>query len=148
MSLYLGIKIIDLLHPRFWLGGLYQALFPPHRWLGSIVHLKFKLIPEADKGIQVVRDWVRNLIYTFDLERASPDKKLTFLGDFLNLATLAYTFDQVAAREYMRRASCVSVSRPTDLLRGKEDQYIVFDLILALDGIDRASIVAGVLFLQ
>ncbi|GJE94213.1 hypothetical protein PsYK624_103810 [Phanerochaete sordida] len=133
---------------RFWLSSLYHTMYPSHPKLGVATSLKLGSIPEAEKAIQVIKDWIRDLLY--NLSPWLCERRL-FLTDVAELMALAFAFDRTAARDYIPRAPFFADRRrwPRDLMRGKDnDRYIVHDLFVALSASDASSVAAGALFLQ
>lgn len=132
----------------FWLSSLYHTLYPPHPKLGVATSLNFASIPEADRAIQVIKDWIRDLLY--NLSPWTHDKR-HFLSDAAELTALAYAFDRSGAKDYVPRAEFMVDPRRRlrEHMRGKENErYILQDLLAALDGSHPSSVAAGVLFLR
>ncbi|KAL4254519.1 hypothetical protein ABKN59_003247 [Abortiporus biennis] len=132
---------------RFWIGALYQALYPPSPKMGVVTSLDPKLIPEMDAAIRVVKEWVANILFAADTHTSDP----RFLSSMMHAMTLALLFDPVAAHEYIPRALKRSVKPPPGLFRGKRPHstsYILEDLYLFLDGSTPIAISAGILFLK
>ncbi|KAK0198135.1 hypothetical protein F5146DRAFT_995722 [Armillaria mellea] len=91
---------------KFWLNRLYEALYPPHHVLGSISDLTLSTIPEAAKALNVVKDWVRTLVYG----RAFLPHT-NFLTDVMRATTFAFMFDRSQA-DYLRNAAYFSIRTP------------------------------------
>ncbi|THH29325.1 hypothetical protein EUX98_g4866 [Antrodiella citrinella] len=127
---------------RFWLSKLYHALYPPHRRMGSIGILDLTLIPESDRAIPIVNEWVRDVLNTVH-DGVPPPSYLTTISE---ASHLAFAFDSSAAREYLPRTPFVNMP-PSHALLLRENQYhVVHDLLQALDGSSPVSISAGILF--
>lgn len=126
---------------------LYHTLYPAHYKLGAAPLLEFDTIPESDKAIQVIKDWVRDSIY-----HLSPwSDQEYFLTNVAELIALAYAFDRAEAQQYIPRARCIAdrKQRLRELIRGADqERYIVHDLIEVIDGSSETAISAGVLFVQ
>ncbi|KAI0079047.1 hypothetical protein K474DRAFT_723989 [Panus rudis PR-1116 ss-1] len=148
VMIYQTIRSIEEIHQqrqqcRFWLTALHQALFPPHNMFGSIINLDTSRIPEYQKAVQIVKDWIKDILFNL---RPNHERFLTAL---IEAATLAYAFDRAAAPEYISRVPCVGdvSKRPAELLR-VDGRYVVHDLLDALDGTTISSISAGFLALR
>ncbi|OBZ79120.1 TPR and ankyrin repeat-containing protein 1 [Grifola frondosa] len=128
---------------RDWLRQLYDALFPPHYKMGSLHLLATAMIPEFQKGLQVVRTWVPELFYALDPYAAQHQ----FLSSLTRAAALSYTFDSYAAHHYIRRANCYSMYRPPHLLRSP-DAYVVHDILAFMEDNHQNSLSRGILFMK
>ncbi|KAH8101589.1 hypothetical protein BXZ70DRAFT_104267, partial [Cristinia sonorae] len=141
----LAIRKHQLQEQIFWLGTLYQALYPSSHKFGSISLFDAKKIPESEKAIPVVKDWLRNLFYSFVPQvNSHGDPFLTQMGQMVHLA---YFFDKLSTQDYMPRTQCATASPPPWLLR-VGDRNIVWDLLNSLDGKSADVISTSVLFIQ
>jgi len=126
---------------RHWINRFYEALNPPFYYLGSHLHLNPALIPEFQKGIQVIRGWVRELAYTLDFK--SPQH---FLTDLIRGAFLGFTFDRHEASMYWHRAQYLSFPGPIlRFLRLPGNHFMLPELINSLEGRVEWSIDACIL---
>ncbi|KAJ7222598.1 hypothetical protein GGX14DRAFT_664393, partial [Mycena pura] len=122
----------------FWISRLYAALLDPvsHK-LGSAASLDFELIPEAARGFQVAKEWVRRgCAYTLE---SAPQ---SFLARMVELVHLAVRGDG-SPMAYFERARF-----KTDPLVNRRGQDAVAEFLSALDGQDRLCLTAGVTFLR
>ncbi|PBK59143.1 hypothetical protein ARMSODRAFT_1027641 [Armillaria solidipes] len=126
---------------KFWLNRLYEALHPPYHIFGSISHLALSTIPEAPKALNVVRDWVRTLVYGREYH-----PRTNFLTDVMRTATLAFTFDRSQA-VYLRNAAYFRIPPPFMYIR--QDNYLILhDLLNSMSGAQPWSLTAGFLFVE
>lgn len=102
-------------------------------------------IPEAEKGLQVVTEWIHDLLLSESFSRFRDPGFLTFIAE---LVTLALRFEKSGALQYLRRAPCITMDRPEGYFR-EGGRYIVWDL---LDFLARTtgttSLSSGVLFVK
>jgi len=118
-------------------------LNPPFYLLGTPANLNVALIPEAQKGFQVVKEWIRNLVYKLDHRPQTP-----FLTTLMRAAYLSFTFDRKQASDYMYRARCMTTSPfPQEYYRGP-GEYIVGELLASLEGTQVWCLSGGVLFVK
>lgn len=127
-----------------WLPRLDEALFPPYYRLGSLQDLSPDLIPELDEGLQVVKSWVKELVYKLD----PYEPPNLFLTSLIRVARLAFTFDRKGAHNYLHRAPCVISYRPPPLLRGPDKAYVVHDILLSMQNDHISAFNQGILFLK
>ncbi|KIM81679.1 hypothetical protein PILCRDRAFT_485798 [Piloderma croceum F 1598] len=132
---------------RYWLDWLYKALNPYFYVYGCHANLQLSLIPRAERGLVVVKDWVRHMIYTND-----PYKyETTFLMTFLRSAILSFDHNGNEAFDYINRARCMAYKRPPlSLIRvwSNQNVYILKDLINALHGVQPSCLSTGVMFVK
>ncbi|KAK0478174.1 hypothetical protein IW261DRAFT_1482258 [Armillaria novae-zelandiae] len=126
---------------KFWLNRLYEALYPPHHVLGSISDLTLSTIPEAAKALNVVKDWVRTLVYG----RAF-FPHVTFLTNVMQATTLAFMFDRSQAY-YLRNAAYFSIHTPSMYFR-RGGSPILPELLGAMSGTETWSLSAGFAFVE
>lgn len=104
-------------------------------------------IPEADKAVQVIKEWIRDSLYSYSIFKEDRVEGRHFLTVITELTMLAHMFDKADANDYIGRAPCIAIDKPKGLIRAGH-QYVVHDLIQALDGSKENSASAGVLYLQ
>ncbi|KAG7450801.1 uncharacterized protein BT62DRAFT_928080 [Guyanagaster necrorhizus] len=126
---------------KFWLNRLYEALYPPHHVFGSISDLSLSTIPEAAKAMNVVKDWVRTLMYG----RAFLPYT-SFLTDVMRATTLAFMFDRSQAG-YLRNAAYFSIHPPLIYIR-RGGSPILPELLGAMSGTHTWSLAAGFAFVE
>ncbi|KAI6046365.1 hypothetical protein EDC04DRAFT_2598161 [Pisolithus marmoratus] len=122
-----------------WIAHLYEAFFPPARAQGSLGNLDWSNVQRAPDGVRVMRNWLRNAIYSLE-----PRDSANFLTDILRLIKLSSAFGESDA---LQHADCVRRSRPKMLFR-HPDCYIVADMIDSAQSFTESSISAGVLGLR
>ncbi|PBL01521.1 hypothetical protein ARMGADRAFT_984178 [Armillaria gallica] len=127
--------------PKYWLDRLYEALHPPYHMFGSISHLALSSIPEAAKGLNVVRDWVRTVVYGREYH-----PRTNFLTDVMRTTTLALTFDRSQAG-YLRDAAYFRIPPPFVYIR-QDNHLILYDLLNSISGSQTWSLTAGFLFFE
>ncbi|KAI0321916.1 hypothetical protein OF83DRAFT_135754 [Amylostereum chailletii] len=133
---------------RIWLERVADALFPIHHAFGSAVVLNVNQIPEAKRGLGVLRDVIMNALYALDPRDQSP-KKMAFASTLLRVMNLGFLFDRAAIRNYMHNAPTMNKLHAQHLLRpagGSETRYVVHDLADLFQGSERTSLIAGILF--
>ncbi|KAJ7356587.1 hypothetical protein DFH08DRAFT_1075732 [Mycena albidolilacea] len=144
--IYQGLMIngIDTDQRRFWLSRLYAVLNPLSYHLGSAVTLELGLIPEAQPGLQLVKEWIRDCVYTL---RFKPE--LHFVTQLIQLAELGFQFDGRNAMAYLNRGPfMVDSARPEIYQRFPDKQYVVAEFITALEDRYGWSVSYGVSFLR
>ncbi|KAK0475067.1 hypothetical protein IW261DRAFT_1495269 [Armillaria novae-zelandiae] len=127
---------------KFWLHRLCDALHPPHHIFGSISHLALSTIPEAAKGLDVVKDWVRTLVYR---QEFLPD--VAFLTDVIRATTLAFMIDRSEADDYLKHAAYFSMRTPPMYIR-RGDSSVLPELLAAMSGTYTWSLTAGFVFVE
>ncbi len=109
--------------------------------LGSISDLALSTIPEAAKALNVVKDWVRTLVYG----RAFLPHT-NFLTDVMRATTLAFMFDRSQA-DYLRNAAYFSIRTPPMYFR-RGGSPILPELLGAMSGTNTWSLSAGFAFVE
>ncbi|RDB28998.1 TPR and ankyrin repeat-containing protein 1 [Hypsizygus marmoreus] len=128
---------------RHWVNRFYEALKPAFHVLGTQVNLRVSLIPEFQRGLQVLKDWIRELAYTLDF-----GMQPRFLAHLIRGAILGYIFDKQEASGYISRSRCMVPPIPPQYLRTPGGEYMLPELLLFLEGNKDTSISAGVLSLR
>ncbi|KAF9231325.1 hypothetical protein BU15DRAFT_82546 [Melanogaster broomeanus] len=128
-----------------WLNHLYEAVFPPVCYQGSVADIDWSTIQDASDGICVVREWIRDAIYSLDPISDSE----SFLTSILRLTKLSFAFDELDTIQHITQARSVRCFRAPQLLRGPEGAYIVEDrdMLTSVEGLTPTSISSGVLYL-
>ncbi|KAI0089815.1 hypothetical protein BDY19DRAFT_86920 [Irpex rosettiformis] len=128
----------------FWLSRFYHVLFPVHVKAGSWLDLDTKLVPEAEKGLSLVREWLRDFLYNASFKEIGRPQ---FLTNIASVMTLELFLEKDNAVSHFNRAACITSEKPYIYLRNK-DRYIVQDLrdFLSYDG--TVALSAGVLFVK
>ncbi|KAG5351772.1 hypothetical protein C0989_004981 [Termitomyces sp. Mn162] len=126
---------------RIYLSQLYEAFNPPFFYLGTQTLLHPEYIPEFQRGIQVVKEWLRDVTYSLDIH-----PQTLFLTNFLRISNLALVFDPRDALKFLWNAPCLFppfVAPP--YLRAHEGGFMLCELLGFLDGSKEWSISAGFL---
>ncbi|KAJ7576870.1 hypothetical protein C8J56DRAFT_1171170 [Mycena floridula] len=132
---------LDLHRRRYWIRRLHEALYPPTFALGAYPNVDFTaLTPEAQKGLQIAKEWVRTLIYSLKLEPPIP-----FLTDLIRYANLALLFDRDSAPYYLRQRDYMPIAsfRPARYVSRNGYGYIVDEVLHALQGDQDFCLLAG-----
>ncbi|KAG6919462.1 hypothetical protein DXG01_005721 [Tephrocybe rancida] len=109
---------------RQYICQLYEAVNPPFYRLGTHSQLNPDLIPEYRKGIQVLKEWLRDAAYVLDF-----NPRVLLLTNLLRISSLALMFDRRDALNYLRKAPCLS-SAVRPYLRGSSGGFVlVADLL-------------------
>lgn len=101
-------------------------------------------LPETEKGLQVVREWVRDFFYTASWSELG---RQAFLSAIAETMTLALMLERGGAQTYFVQARCIISDKPVDYLR-QGNRYIVQDLMAFLCRNDNTALSAGVLFIK
>ncbi|KAK6977441.1 UvrD-like helicase ATP-binding domain-containing protein, partial [Favolaschia claudopus] len=127
---------------RFWLSRLYTILNPLSYQLGSAASLDLGLIPEAQPGIQIVKEWVRDGVYSLQFKPESQ-----FLTRFVHLTQLGFQFDAGHAMSYLNHASISTDPRKPLVYRAPPDgRYVLTGYIYSLDDRQHWCLSAGIDF--
>jgi hypothetical protein len=105
------------------------------------VSLDLNLIPEAQLGLQIVKEWVRDCVYT-----------LEFLPEFLTLVVqltqLGFQFDGRNVTSYLNHSPfMIDPRKPLIYRRPPEGRYVVAEFVVALEDRYDWCLSAGVMFL-
>ncbi|KAJ7237474.1 hypothetical protein B0H12DRAFT_1238216 [Mycena haematopus] len=144
--IYQGLNSIDTDQRRqvFWLSRLYEVLNPLSYQLGSAASLDLSSIPEAQVGLQIVREWVRDGVYALEFV-----PEFHFLTRLVQLTQLGFQFDGRNALSYLNRGPFMTnPSKPPMYRRPPEGQYVVAEFISALEDRHEWCLSAGVMFLR
>ncbi|KAI0693657.1 hypothetical protein BC835DRAFT_1352925 [Cytidiella melzeri] len=134
----------QLKQQALWLSRYYHALFPVNIKAGSLLDLDLAVMPEAEKGLPVIREWLHDFLYKATFQSVGWEQYLTMLT---YAATLTILLEQENALYYFKRANCITTERPRHLIR-KNDRYIVQDLVGFLSYEGNTALSAGVLFIK
>ncbi|KAF8151966.1 hypothetical protein K438DRAFT_1778624 [Mycena galopus ATCC 62051] len=142
--IYQGINKIDMDQRRYWLARLYAVLNPVSYQFGSAASLDLNLIPEAPAALPIVKEWVRDGVYTLGFL-----PEFHFLTRLVQLAQLGFQFDGRNAMSYLTHGPCMLDPRqPLKYRRPPEGRYVVAEFISALEDQNEWSLSAGVVFLR
>ena len=137
-----ALLILQSIIYRVWQERLYETLFPSFYALGHISCLVQALIPEPQRTLRALSDWIYDSLYSLEPYRRE-DK---FLTDVVQTTMLAFALDRTKAIHHTRQADCVALSRPPRLLR--KGGYVVHDLLIFLEASSEFSVAHGVLFIK
>lgn len=112
--------------------------------MGSSADIDVKTLPESEKGLQVIKEWLRDFFYTASYSELG---RLDFLTAITETATLTLLLEGAGARAYFSQARCITTERPAEFLR-KGDRYVVHDLMHFLVRGDTTALSAGVIFIK
>jgi hypothetical protein len=128
-------------HARHWISRLYSALYPAFYRLGSASSLDISLIPEAEPGFQVVKEWVRSWVYDFQFM-----PPIKFLSNLVQVSRLSFQLDRKDAMSYLTQSPFMHL-QPAIYQRA-DSRYVVGEFLSSLEGKDTTCISAGVLFVR
>ncbi|KAF9224470.1 hypothetical protein BS17DRAFT_766503 [Gyrodon lividus] len=108
-----------------WLNRLYEAVFPPVCYQGSIADINWSTIQDGSDGIRIMKEWVRTTIYSL---HPNNDPQV-YITSILRLTKLSLVFDELDPVQYIAQAANASAEtyRHQELLRGVEKANIVED---------------------
>lgn len=134
---HIPLSCLILITSRFLVERLYNALYPPHHSLGTIVDLDISSIPEATEAMTVLRSWIQTLAFS-----QSFHPHTTFLRRIMRLSVMAFMFDreQLLAKNYLFQSQFCRVEEvPSRYLQysyqvdsGHTSQKMYEDLLLSL----------------
>lgn len=134
----------DMRACRYWLEQLYEVMNPSFYMLGTSVNLDVNCIPEVSKGLQVVKYWARDLLYSIS---ARPHPGV--LTMIIRAANLSFKFDHKEAANYVYSAPAVNAfSALPEYCRGPERKRIMQELVGSLDGTHDWFISGGFMFVR
>lgn len=131
---------------RYWIGRLYETLFPPSFYLGNVANLDMATLQDAN-GFKIAKTWSLNILYSLSHHRYDPK----FLTIICQCAKFCFFLDKQAARIYISNAPIVSpFNALSDFWRknGEESICIVPEILDSLLGMEYPSIPRGVLFVK
>ncbi|TFK51882.1 hypothetical protein OE88DRAFT_1699141 [Heliocybe sulcata] len=125
---------------RTWVHRLYDTLNPPHSALGSLASLDLQRVPEASRGLAVLKFWLANHLYSPSLYTL-PDE---FIMNFALTACLGFMLYREQAYDNMVRAPSVQ----SFVNRGSVLSLAPLDLCLFLLSKTDNSLSKGITFLR
>lgn len=131
---------------RYWIGRLYETLYPPSFHLGNVASLDIAALPEAS-GFKIARMWSLDTLYS--LSRHRYDTK--FLTVVCQTARFCFFLDKQEALGYVSKAPVINVfSMMPDFLRkvGEESICVVPEIVYSLLRMEHQSILLGALFVK
>ena len=131
------------------MNGFFEALYPPYHTLGTISSLRGSAIPEARRGIQVVKYWAQDV-----LSRPPPTKPRAqyYLTDVSRAANVSLTFDEGERGTYVfnsaAASACATMPGFIRQLPHKHITNIFHDYLCAQQIDTRVSIIKGYHFIK
>jgi hypothetical protein len=120
------------------------VLNPPSYQLGPASDLDFSLIPEAEAGLQIAKQWIRSWAHTLEFV-----PELEFLTHVVQLAHLGFQLAGKHAMSYLTHVPFMTnPEKPLIYQRPPEGRYVVADFLFALKNQHSGCLAAGVTFLQ
>jgi hypothetical protein len=148
MCRYLDLKFqIAYSHTRYWIGQLYETLYPPLFQLGNVANLDIAALPEAN-GFKVAKMWSLNILYSLDHYRNYDSKTLTVI---CQTARLCFFLDKQGALGNISNAPVINLfSTLPDFWRksGERSICVVPEIVDSLLRMGYQSILRGVLFVK
>ncbi|KAG6867453.1 hypothetical protein C0993_002573, partial [Termitomyces sp. T159_Od127] len=127
---------------RICLSQLYESFNPTFFYLGTQTMLDPAEIPEFKKGIQVVKEWLREVAYSLDVY-----PEVHFLTNMFRISNLALTFDPRDALRYLHSSPyLLPVFAIPPYIRAP-NACMLGELLASIDGSKESSICAGFLSL-
>ncbi|KAL0573766.1 hypothetical protein V5O48_008193 [Marasmius crinis-equi] len=137
---------------RAWMDGFFEALYPPYYTLGMISCLRGSSIPEARRGVQVVKYWSQDTLSRPPPNTANTRGLILYLTDVLRAATISLTFDEGDKTTYLYNSAAASgcEARPIylRLLPNGQQKSIFLDYLNAQQVTTRSSIITGLNFVK
>lgn len=133
---------------RILLRQLYYSLCPQSYKLGSAHSLKPVLIPELEKGIDIIKDWVINALYCLNPMFHHSELRRDFLASFHRLVILCRIFDFPETQYHLFRIPCIRIYRPQGLLREPTRDYVVHFMLQCIQDLSNDSTARGIVFLK
>ncbi|KAK0207928.1 hypothetical protein DFS33DRAFT_393620 [Desarmillaria ectypa] len=127
---------------EFWLSRLCDALHPPSRIFGSISDLALSTIPEASKALDVVRDWIRTLVYGREYL-----PQVDLAPDVMRTASLALMFDRSQAG-HLRNTPHSRAKHPPSTYIRRGNGFVLYNLLSSMSGDQTWSLTTGFLFVE
>lgn len=129
---------------RYWIGRLYETLYPPSFQLGNVANLDIAALPEAD-GFKVAKMWSLNILYS-QSHQLYDSKNLTMV---CQLARFCFFLDKQKALGYVPNAPFINLfSTLPDFCRKPGEESIVPEIVDSLLRMEYQSIPRGVFFLK
>ncbi|ESK85770.1 hypothetical protein Moror_2448 [Moniliophthora roreri MCA 2997] len=85
---------------RHWMDRFYETLFPPHYTLGTIASLRSSSVPEARRGMQIVKYWCQDVLNQSTVPQSERDRQM-YLTLLTRAATIMLTFDDGENTSYL-----------------------------------------------
>jgi hypothetical protein len=89
-----------------------------------------------------VKDWLKELVFTIDPRT----QRSRFLPFFLQANILISLLDEQSSLEYVRRALCMTIVRPSEFIRSRYNDYVLDDALESIIGRSDVSLARGLLF--
>lgn len=145
MSRYLSLNIRTAdSYTRYWIGRLYEALYPPSFQLGNVANLDIAALSEA---FNVPKMWSLNILYSQSHQLYDP-KNLTVV---CQIARFCFFLEKEKSLGYVPNAPFINLfSTLPDFWRksGEESIRVVPEIVDSLLRTEYQSIPRGVFFLK
>ncbi|KAF8261744.1 hypothetical protein EI94DRAFT_1809815 [Lactarius quietus] len=133
----------DSRHQSIWPERLYEVMNPIHLPFGSSTNIELYADRLVSRTFGLLKThWIWPSLYS--LEPINP----RFLSKLLRLVDLGSFIDSKALVDHVNRTSLVQRFRPTILMRGERDGYVILELLEFLRADEYSSINAGAAFIQ
>lgn len=141
--LSLNIQIVDS-YTRYWIGRLYETLYPPSFQLGNVTNLDIAALSEVD-GFKVPKMWLLNILYS-QSHQIYDSKNLTVV---CQIARFCFFLEKQKALGYVPNAPFINLfSALPDFCRKPGEESIVPEIVDSLLRMEYQSIPRGVFFLK
>ncbi|KAK7034640.1 hypothetical protein VNI00_012282 [Paramarasmius palmivorus] len=136
---------------RHWLDRFYETLYPAHYFLGNVPALNSALVPEARRGMQVVKYWCQDI-----LNQTAPSQNdrnaHIYLTLIMRAVTITLTFDDGEDTGYLYNSpgikSCNGIPLFIRLRRPDFSRDISQDFLCALQIRSKSSMRCGYHFIN
>jgi hypothetical protein len=147
MSRYPSLKLQIVYSHRYWIGRLYETLYPPSFHLGNVANIDIAALPEANIGFKVAKLWSLSILYSPSHHRHDP-KILTVV---CQTARFCFFLDKQQAFGYVSSAPVINLfSTMADFLRksGEELICVVPEILDSLSRMEYQCVPRGALFVK
>jgi hypothetical protein len=140
-SRYLNLSIQNTdSYTRYWIGRLYETLYPPSFQLGNVANLDIAALP----GFKVPKMWSLDILYSHQLYDSK--NNLTMV---CQIARFCFFLEKQKALGYVPNAPFINIfSTLPDFCRKPGEESIVLTIVHSLLRMEYQSIPRGVIFLK
>ncbi|KAG7086906.1 hypothetical protein E1B28_002824 [Marasmius oreades] len=135
---------------REWMDGFFQVLYPPYHTLGSVSCLRASSIPEARRGMQVLKYWSQDT-----LEKAVPPSAAQlrfFLTRVSRAANIALSFGEDGQTSYVYNSKAATTCASLPVYRRVTPNGFTKDLfrdyLCTIRVTEKTSIIHGFNFVK
>ena len=115
-------------------------LYPAHHAFGSLANLDKARIPEYDRAIQVVNNWIEEFFFDATVQPTQTD----FLSVVIQRTCLALEFQPTTAHDIIKRSPWLA-NLPKSSPKRKGDEFVLYDFLNTLTRMPRTGITSGML---